>query len=141
MIEMDYLTSVSCGLFIASLILLISRFMSMPITGIILAIVLSAFIAAFIYNPSTKKDPKHRSLRGTSASVFFCLIFSIILTVYYIPRLSNVFTTADMSTGVALIIILVITVVGGIVIGTIGGSIGSTFRDLYSVAVNEKKSK
>lgn len=138
MIEMDYLTSVSFGLFVASVILLISRFMSMPITGVILAVVLSAFIASFIYNPNTKKDPKHRSLRGTSASVFFCLIFSIILTMYYIPRLSGVFTTADMSTGVALVIVLLITVIGGVVIGTIGGSIGSTFRDLYSVAVSEK---
>lgn len=135
----NYILSVSIGLFVGSLVLLISRLIGFPITGIILAVVLTSFIAAFLYHPSTKKDPKHRSLRGTSASVLFCLIFSIAFTFYYIPRLGSLYGRTDLSMGVALLLILLFTVIGGIILGTIGGSIGSTFRDLFSVFVSEKK--
>lgn len=137
--NINYITSVSIGLFVGSIILLISRIIGYPITGIILAVVLSSFTAAFAYNPSGKKDPKHRSLRGTSASVLFCLIFSVILVFYYIPRLGSLVGSKDITSGVALLLVLIFTVLGGIILGTIGGSIGSTFRDLFSVVKSEKK--
>lgn len=139
--NLDYLTSVSVGLFIGSLILFIGRLFNFPITGVILAIIFSALITSFLYNPSSKKEPKHRSLRGSMASFLLCLIFSIILTIYYIPHFSNVLSTADLSISVSIMIILFITVIGGFVIGTLGGSIGSTFRDLVTVVTSEKNKR
>lgn len=139
--NLDYLTSISIGLFIGSLLLFLGRLLQYPITGIILGVVCSSLIASFLYNPSNKRNPKHRTLRGTTASFLFCLIFSILLTAYYIPRFSTLLGTADISLGVSLLIILLFTVIGGIIIGTIGGSIGSTFRDLFAVVTNENRNK
>ena len=73
------------------------------------------------------------------SSFLLCLIFSIFLTGYYIPKFSSILGTADISLGLSLVIVLLITVIGGIIIGSFGGSIGSTFRDLVSVIYTEKR--
>ncbi|MBE6494280.1 MAG: hypothetical protein E7Z84_06705 [Methanosphaera stadtmanae] len=138
---MDYKTSISIGLFVSALILFIGRLTNFPISGLILGVVLSSLIAAFIYNPSNKKEVKHRSLRGVGASFFFCLIFSVVLTMYYIPNFSSLLKTADLSLGVSLLIIFLFTLIGGIVFGSLGGSIGSTLRDICSVVTTERKNK
>ncbi|RAP48078.1 MAG: hypothetical protein BZ135_01075 [Methanosphaera sp. rholeuAM6] len=137
--EMNYITSVVTGIFIASAVLFVSRLIGMPITGIVLAIVLSSFVTSFLYNPRAKAKNNHTTLRGVSASVIFSIIFSIMLAIYYIPSLSGYIGTSDMSVAVAIIIILLITLFGGLLLGTIAGSIGSTFRDLFSVYSSEKE--
>lgn len=137
-LNFNYITSMVLGVFVASIILLLGRIIGLPITGTLLSIVISAFVTSFLYNPSKKKNNNHTVLRGTSASMIFSLIFSIMLTIYYIPKLS-ILNTADLSIAVSVGIILVITVVCGLVLGTIGGSIGSTFRDLYTVYTSERK--
>lgn len=138
-LEFNYLTSISIGLFISSLILLISRFMGMPITGLIISIILSAFIASFLYNPSKKKNVNHRTLRGIGASVILCLVFGIVFSFYYIPRFGNLIPSYDISFGISVLLVLVFTVVGGIIVGSLGGSIGSTIRDILSIAKRENK--
>lgn len=135
----DYLTSITVGLFIGSLILFMGRILSFPISGLILGIICSSFVASFLYNPSNKRNPKHRSLRGAMSSFLLCLIFSILLTAYYIPKFSSILGTADMSLGISLLIILAFTIVGGLIMGSFGGSIGSTFRDLIAVITSEKR--
>lgn len=137
-LNFNYITSMVLGIFIGSIILLLSRIMGLPISGAILAIVLSAFVTSFLYNPSKRKNPTHTTLRGTGASMIFSLIFSIMLIIYYMPRLGSLIGTADMSISVSIGIILLITVIIGLVLGTIGGSIGSTFRDLCTVISSEK---
>lgn len=136
--NMNYLSSVVMGIFVGSVILFASRIFSMPITGIILAIVFSSFVTAFVYNPTSKKNNTHTTLRGTSASIIFSIIFSLMLTFYYLPKLGTYFATTDLALTASIAIILLITVIGGLIIGTIGGSIGSTFRDLYTVYLSEK---
>ena len=133
-LNFDYLTSTIIGLFIGSLVLFLGRLLSFPISGILLAIIISALSASFLYNPSNK-----RNLRGTMSSFLLCLIFSIFLTGYYIPKFSSILGTADISLGLSLVIVLLITVIGGIILGSFGGSIGSTFRDLVSVIYTEKR--
>ncbi|MDD6286588.1 DUF5518 domain-containing protein [uncultured Methanosphaera sp.] len=137
--NMDYETSIIIGLFLGSVILFMGRILSYPITGTLLAIICSALFASFLYNPSNKKNPKHRALRGATSSFLLCFIFSIILTIYYVPRFSSVLGTADLSISLSIGIILLFTIIGGIVIGSLGGSIGSTFRDLVSVITFERK--
>lgn len=136
--DKDYITSVVIGIFVGSLTLLLSRIIGIPITGVILAIILSSFITTFIYNPSDKKQYKHSTIRGTSASLIFSLIFAIMLIVYYMPRLGGIFPTADISISVSILIILIIAIIGGLMLGSISGSIGSTFRDLCTVILSEK---
>ena len=85
-LNFDYLTSTIIGLFIGSLVLFLGRLLSFPISGILLAIIISALSASFLYNPSNKRNPNHRTLRGTMSSFLLCLIFSIFLTGYYIPK-------------------------------------------------------
>ncbi len=138
---MDYKISIGIGLFVSALILFIGRLINFPISGLILGVVLSSLIAAFIYNPSNKKEVKHRSLRGVGASFFFCLIFSIVLTMYYIPHFSSLLNTADLSLGVSILIIILFTVICGIVFGSLGGSIGATLRDICSVITSKRKNK
>ena len=48
----DYLTSTIIGLLIGSLVLFLGRLLSFPISGILLAIIISALSASFLYNPS-----------------------------------------------------------------------------------------
>ena len=139
--NMNYITAVAIGLFVSSLVLLIGRLIGLPITGLLLAILLSALLTSLLYDPSSKKRNDHTTLRGTATSVIFTLLFAIMLTIYYIPKLGNLFSTADISLSVAVGIILVIALFGGIIIGAISGSIGSTFRDLYTVFVSEKSNK
>lgn len=134
----NYITSMILGIFIGSLILVISRIMGLPLSGAILSIVLSAFITSFLYNPSNKKQASHTTMRGTAASVIFSLIFSIMLVMYYMPKLGNLFGTADISITVAILLVLIITIILGLILGTIGGSIGSTFRDLCTIIKLEK---
>ena len=136
--NMNYISSVVLGIFIGSVILFASRLLGLPITGVILAIVFSSFVAAFVYNPNAKKKSNHSTLRGVSASVIFSIIFSVMLSMYYIPRLGSIFNTADTSIAVSVGIVLSITLLGGLVLGTISGTIGSTFRDLFSVFKSEK---
>lgn len=136
--DKDYITSVVIGVFVGSLTLFVSRLLEIPITGVILAILLSSFVTAFVYNPS-KKVNKHSTIRGTSASLIFSLIFAVMLIVYYMPHLGGVFQTADISITVSILIILAIAVIGGLVLGSISGSIGSTFRDLCTIILSEKK--
>ncbi|WP_455645521.1 DUF5518 domain-containing protein [Methanosphaera sp.] len=138
-LDMDYKTSVIMGIFCGSLILFIGRLINLPITGVLLGIIFSALIASFLYNPSSKKEAKHRALRGASASMILCIVFSIFLTIYYIPRFSSVLNTADLSVSLSIGIILLFTIIGGLLIGSISGSIGSTFRDMFSVINTEKK--
>ena len=138
-LNFDYLTSTIIGLFIGSLVLFLGRLLSFPISGILLAIIISALSASFLYNPSTQINPNHRTLSGTMSSFLLCLIFSIFLTGYYIPKFSSILGTADISLGLSLVIVLLITVIGGIILGSFGGSIGSTFRDLVSVIYTEKR--
>ena len=138
-LNFDYLTSTIIGLFIGSLVLFLGRLLSFPISGILLAIIISALSASFLYNPSNKRNPNHRTLRGTMSSFLLCLIFSIFLTGYYIPKFSSILGTADISLGLSLVIVLLITVIGGIILGSFGGSIVSTFRDLVSVIYTEKR--
>ncbi|MEE3324084.1 MAG: hypothetical protein VZR33_02025 [Methanosphaera sp.] len=133
----SYMASVVIGIFVGSLVLLISRLIGIPITGVILAVVLSSFITAFLYDPSSKKN-NHTTIRGASASLLFSLIFAVMLILYYMPRLGNLFGTADVSISVSILIILVIAVIGGLVLGSISGSIGSTLRDLKTVLSSEK---
>lgn len=135
--NMNYISSVALGIFVGSVVLFVSRLMGIPITGVVLAIVLSSFVAAFVYNPSAKKKSNHSTLRGVSASVILSIMFSIMLSLYYIPRLGNIFNTADTSIAVSVGIVLAITLFGGLVLGTISGTIGSTFRDLFSVVKSE----
>jgi hypothetical protein len=137
--DINYIASVVVGLFVGSLILFISRLLGIPITGIIISIVLSAFITTFLYDPYSKKKVHHLTLRGTATSVIFSLIFGIMLTIYYVPRLGSLFGTADISISVSILIILLIRVLCGLILGSIGGSIGSTFRNLYTVFVLERK--
>ncbi len=139
--QIDYLTSIAIGIFIGSLILFIGRLFNFPITGIILAILISSLIAAFIYNPSNKKETKHRSLRGTGASFILGLLFSTVLIAYYVPKVNNLIGNTDLTLGIAILVIVLITVLGGIVLGSIGGSIGSTFRDMASVISIEKENR
>ena len=120
-LNFDYLTSTIIGLFIGSLVLFLGRLLSFPISGILLAIIISALSASFLYNPSNKRNPNHRTLRGT------------------IPKFSSILGTADISLGLSLVIVLLITVIGGIILGSFGGSIGSTFRDIVSVIYTEKR--
>ncbi|MBE6488213.1 MAG: hypothetical protein E7Z86_05825 [Methanosphaera stadtmanae] len=136
-LEFDYFTSISCGLFISSLILVICRLISYPITGVILALVLSSLLAAFLYHPSKKKTVNHKTIRATGASILFSLIFGIIFIIYYIPRFSSLLSTGDLSLSISILIVLAIVVIGGIIIGSIGGSIGSTFRDIFSLIKKE----
>lgn len=134
----SYMASVVIGIFVGSLVLLISRLIGIPITGVILAVVLSSFITAFLYDPSSKNKNNHTTIRGASASLLFSLIFAVMLILYYMPRLGNLFGTADISISVSILIILVIAVIGGLVLGSISGSIGSTLRDLKTVLSSEK---
>jgi hypothetical protein len=135
----NYLASVFVGIFIGSLTLFVSRLIGIPITGVILAIVLSSFVTAFIYNPSSKSKNTHTTIRGTSASLIFSLIFAVMLILYYMPHLGSLFGTADISISVSILIILFIAVIAGLILGSISGTIGSTFRDLITVISSEKK--
>ncbi len=137
--DQSYIASVVTGIFVGSLTLFVGRLIGIPITGVILAIVLSSFIAAFVYNPSSKSKNNHTTIRGASASLIFSLIFSIMLILYYMPRLGSLFGTADISISVSILLILLISFLGGLVIGSISGSIGSTFRDLITVFLSERK--
>lgn len=140
-LEFDYLTSISIGLFVASLILFICRFIGYPITGTIIALLFSSLIAAFIYNPSKKRSVNHKTLRAIAASILFSIIFGIMLLFYYIPRFNSILTTGDMATSLSILLLIAIVLFGGLVIGSIGGSIGSTFRDIFSVINKEKADK
>ncbi|MBE6486951.1 MAG: hypothetical protein E7Z85_08945 [Methanosphaera stadtmanae] len=135
----SYLISVVMGIFVGSVTLFVSRLIGIPITGVILAIVLSSFITAFVYNPSSKSKNTHTTIRGTSSSLIFSLIFAVMLILYYIPRLGSLFGTADISISVSIFIILFIAVIAGLVLGSISGTIGSTFRDLITIVSSEKK--
>lgn len=137
-LEFDYLTSISLGLFIGSLVLFICRLISYPITGTLIAVLLSSMIAAFLYNPSKKRAINNRTLRALAASILFSLFYGIIFLIYYIPRFKSLLTTADMASGVSLIILVLIVLVGGLFLGSIGGSIGSTIRNIFSVINKEK---
>ena len=137
--DKGYLASVVMGIFVGSLTLFVSRLIGIPITGVILAIVLSSFVTAFIYNPSSKSKNVHTTIRGTSASLIFSLICAVMLILYYMPRLGSLFGTADISISVSILLILFIAVIAGLVLGSISGSIGSTFRDLITVLSSEKK--
>ena len=137
--DKSYLAAVVLGIFIGSLTLFVSRLIGIPITGVILAIVLSSFVTAFVYNPSSKSKNNHTTIRGTSASLIFSLIFAVMLILYYMPRLGSLFGTADISISVSILIILFIAVIAGLVLGSISGSIASTFRDLITVISSEKK--
>lgn len=136
--DKDYITSVVIGVFVGSVTLFVSRLIEMPITGIVLAILLTSFVTAFVYNPS-KKQYKHSTIRGTSASLIFTLIFAIMLIVYYMPRLGNLFPSVDLSVTASILLILAIALLGGLVLGSISGTIGSTFRDLCTLIFLEKK--
>jgi len=135
--NLDYLTSMSIGLFMASIVLILGRLTGYPITGTILAVTLAAFITSLLYNPGQHRRPKHSAIKGTSASLILSLIFGVFMTLYYIPRFSRVLSS-DMSTGVSILVILAICLIGGIIIGTISGNIGSTFRDVYSLIPRKK---
>ncbi len=139
--EFDYLTSVCTGIFIGSLLIFLGRILSYPITGLVLGIIFSAFVASFLYNPSNKKHPTHRALRGSTASIILCFIFGIFFTSYYIPRFSSILTTTDVSASVSVLVILALVFFGGLIIGSISGSIGSTIRDLVSVATSRRENK
>ena len=45
------------------------------------------------------------------SSFLLCLIFSIFLTGYYIPKFSSILGTADISLGLSLVIVLLIGIV------------------------------
>ena len=96
-LEFDYLTSISIGLFAASLILFICRFISYPITGTILAVLFSSLIAAFIYNPSKKRSANRKTLRATAASILFSIIFGVMFLIYYIedPLKNEMYITTE----------------------------------------------
>lgn len=137
--DRSYLASVVFGIFVGSLTLFVSRLIGIPITGVILAIVLSSFIAAFVYDPSSKSKNDHTTVRGTSASLIFSLIFAVMLIIYYMPRLGSLFGTADISISVSILIILFIALIAGLVLGSISGTIASTFRDLLTVLSSKKE--
>lgn len=136
--EFDYATSICIGLFSGSLILFLGRLLSYPVTGVILAIVASSFIATFIYNPSNKSEPKHRTLRGSLASITLSFIFAVMFTAYYIPKFSSLISSQDFSLGISIILILLFTVVGGLILGSVSGSIASTIRSFISVVSSKK---
>lgn len=138
-IYLDYLTSIIIGLFIGSFILFIGRIMGYPLSAVILAIIMAPLVAAFLYNPSDKKNVKHRALRCTTSSMILCFIFSIFLVSYYIPKFSSLLMmTNDVSFAMSIIIVLLFTIIGGVVLGSLGGSIGRTIRDVVSVVLYEK---
>lgn len=140
-LEFDYLTSISIGLFMASLILFVCRLISYPITGTIIAVLLSSLIAAFIYNPSKKRSVNHKTLRATAASILFSIFFGVMFLYYYIPRFNSILTTGDMASSFSVLLLTVIVLFGGLILGSIGGSIGTTFRDILSVINKEKTDK
>ena len=140
-LEFDYLTSISMGLFIGSLILLICRLINYPITGVIIAVLFSSLIAAFIYNPSKKRVVNHKTLRATAASILFSVFFGIMFIIYYIPRFSSTLPSADAASSISILLLVAIVLFGGLILGSIGGSIGSTFRDIFSVINKEKTDK
>lgn len=140
-LEFDYLTSISIGLFIASLILFICRFIGYPITGTIIALLFSSLIAAFIYNPSKKRSVNHKTLRAIAASILFSIFFGIMFLFYYIPKFNSILTTGDMATSLSILLMVAIILFGGLMLGSIGGSIGSTFRDIFSVINKENADK
>ena len=133
-LEVDYLTSISIGLFVASLILLVCRFIGYPITGTIVAVLFSSMIAAFI-------SVNHKTLRAIAASILFTIFFGIMFLFYYIPKFNSIITTGDMATSLSILLMVAIILFGGLILGSIGGSIGSTFRDIFSVIKKENTDK
>ncbi|MDO5852325.1 MAG: DUF5518 domain-containing protein [Methanobacteriaceae archaeon] len=134
--EFNYLSSISIGIFVSSIILFMSRIVGMPITGIITSILLAPLIAAFIYNPSLKEEVKHRSMRGIGSSFIFSTLLGIIFVVYYIPKVNNLLGSTDLSLTFAILLIALIATIGGILLGAIGGSIGATLRDIVTLLQN-----
>ena len=134
--EFDYLSSISIGVFVSSILLFISRLIGIPITGIVISILLAPLIASFVYNPSIKEEVKHRGVRGIGASFIYSILLGVILVVYYLPKVNTLIGSTDLSLTFAILLIAIITVIGGVFLGAIGGSIGSTLRDIITILEN-----
>lgn len=135
--EFDNKTSLLVGICSGSILLMIFRFMGMPISGLIISFLFSGFLAALIY-PRDNGEFKGKGGLGAMTGVFLGLLLSLVFIVYVIYQQNFIFTTSlDISLAIYSLIIITITFVCGYVMGFIGGSLGSLFR--YSWKALSKK--
>lgn len=140
----NFKISLVLGVAAGSILLLIFRLLSMPITGLILAFTVAGFVTSFMFLPEAKngdKTFKRKANAGAASSVIIGLMISVVFYLYYILYLkARIVPSAspDINMAVYVGVMLIITVLGGFVLGNLGGAIGAILGDAVD-ALSKKR--
>ncbi|AEG17800.1 DUF5518 domain-containing protein [Methanobacterium paludis] len=128
----NFKISLIAGVCVGSILLMIFRLLSMPITGLILSFVVAGFVTSFLFLPEDKSDSKRKGSAGAAAAVIIGILVSAVFILYYMFYLkANLIPSAssDINSAIYIIAMLIITYLGGFILGNIGGAIGAIVGD------------
>ena len=129
----NFKISLIAGVCVGSILLMIFRLLSMPITGLILSFVAAGFVTSFLFLPEDKSDIKRKGGAGASAAVIIGLLVSAVFILYYMVYLKTSIlpsASSDINSAVYIIAMLLITYLGGFILGNLGGAIGAIVGDI-----------
>ncbi len=128
----NFKISLTAGVCVGSIWLMIFRLLSMPITGLILSFVVAGFVTSFLFLPEDKSNIKREGSAGAAAAVIIGLLVSAVFILYYMFYLKTSIlpsASSDINSALYIIVMLIITYLGGFVLGNLGGVIGAIVGD------------